>query len=151
MGLRYPISKVTQRRSEVWRMIILGACYALRNLIGITCSKYIHTVVQCDSLLTCLRHCDSRVRTNIWDGHVDFVVTAGSWPAFCYSKAERYSPTDIEKGLFRGELLVKVSLVTCSSLVLWYSNLLDLQIYFPVTFVTYWRLCCWVPPWTFEL
>ena len=35
--------------------------------------------------------------------------------------------------------------------MLWYSDLLGFQIYFSVTFITYWQLCNWVSQWTFKL
>lgn len=50
-----------------------------------------------------------RVRIKIRNGDPEFAVTNDSWPAFCYPHARQCSSQDIEKGLFRGELLVKVN------------------------------------------
>ena len=49
-----------------------------------------------------------RVRIKIRDGHSNFSVTNTSWPAFCYPNSKQCSSQDIEKGLFRGQFLVKV-------------------------------------------
>ena len=47
------------------------------------------------------------VRTQIRDGHPDFIVTADSWPAFLYPNA-RGNVDNIELGLFRSAILLKV-------------------------------------------
>ena len=48
------------------------------------------------------------VRTNIQEGHIDYAVTAQSWPAFSYMGFSCHV-NDIEQGFFRSPLLVKVS------------------------------------------
>jgi hypothetical protein len=52
---------------------------------------------------------DSIVRTNIRDGHINFLVTAQSWPLFVYA-GYTCDINDIEKGLFRSAMLLKVYL-----------------------------------------
>jgi hypothetical protein len=47
------------------------------------------------------------VRQKIRDGDPDFMVTASSWPIFLYAKYQS-DPNNIEKGLFRSTLLLKV-------------------------------------------
>lgn len=47
------------------------------------------------------------VRRNIREGHDDFLVAADSWPTFCYAQ-HVCNVADIEFGLFRGPLLLKV-------------------------------------------
>jgi hypothetical protein len=47
------------------------------------------------------------VRSLIREGHPDFVVTANSWPAFLYPKAN-CDIHNIEQGLFRSAILLKV-------------------------------------------
>jgi len=49
---------------------------------------------------------DMVIRTHIRDGHNDYVITARSWPAFCYAGLS-CDAKDVEKGLFRSALLVK--------------------------------------------
>ena len=43
---------------------------------------------------------------NILNFHPNFLITAESWPAFLYPGGQ-FNPND--KGLFKGEILVKVS------------------------------------------
>ena len=50
-----------------------------------------------------------RHKQNIRDFHPDFLVTANSWPLFLYVNG-KYNPNYPIHGLFKGELLVKVSL-----------------------------------------
>lgn len=47
------------------------------------------------------------VRQNIRDGHPDFPVTGDGWPSFLYPGAKG-DVNDVEKGLFRSAILVKV-------------------------------------------
>jgi hypothetical protein len=47
------------------------------------------------------------VQTHIRDGHPDYIVTADSWPAFLYPKGKG-DILDVEKGLFRSAILLKV-------------------------------------------
>lgn len=49
------------------------------------------------------------VRANIRNGHIDFDVTAQSMPNFLYA-GYKCDPEDVEKGLFKSEMLVKVCL-----------------------------------------
>jgi hypothetical protein len=52
-------------------------------------------------------HVSCSVRNNIRDGHIDYAVTADSWPNFCYANFV-CDTNDIEKGLWKSTLLVKV-------------------------------------------
>jgi hypothetical protein len=52
----------------------------------------------------------NRVRAGIRDGHGDYVVTGSSWPMFLYANLT-CNQDDLEKGLFKGSMLVKAS--TC--------------------------------------
>jgi hypothetical protein len=47
------------------------------------------------------------VRQQIRNGHPDFVITADFWPAFLYPVA--VASDDVEDGLFRSAILVKVA------------------------------------------
>jgi hypothetical protein len=47
------------------------------------------------------------VRAKIRNGDPDYPVTAQSWPLFLYA-GFAVNPNDIEQGLFRSSLLVKV-------------------------------------------
>jgi hypothetical protein len=49
----------------------------------------------------------SRVRAGIRDGHNNYCVTALSWPMFIYAGLT-CDQDNLEKGLFKGSLLVKV-------------------------------------------
>jgi hypothetical protein len=51
-------------------------------------------------------------RNHIREGHPDYMVTADSWPAFLYPKASG-DINNIEKGLFRSAILLKVYVVLC--------------------------------------
>lgn len=53
----------------------------------------------------------TRVRTQIRDGHQDFIVTADSWPAFLYPNTKG-NIDNIELGLFRSAILLKVRVCT---------------------------------------
>lgn len=48
-----------------------------------------------------------RVRQNIRDGHPNFIISEDSWPAFLYP-IDKYDPDNIEKGLFKSAILLKV-------------------------------------------
>lgn len=48
-----------------------------------------------------------RVRQNIRDGHPDFIISEDSWPSFLYP-AGKYDPDNLEKGLFKSAILLKV-------------------------------------------
>lgn len=48
-----------------------------------------------------------RIRQLICDGHPDFVVSEDSFPMFLYPYAT-YDPDNVEKGLFKSAILVKV-------------------------------------------
>ena len=64
-------------------------------------------------------HAMSSVRNHIREGHVDYSVTAHSWPNFCYLDFV-CDANDIEKGLWKSPLLVKVCTIKifgCSSLM----------------------------------
>lgn len=50
------------------------------------------------------------IRTFILDGNTDYTVTAQDWPAFCYAN-NNCNLDNIQDGLFRGPLLVKVCYV----------------------------------------
>lgn len=50
------------------------------------------------------------VRIGIRDGEFDYPVTANSWPMFCYAN-QTCDHQDLENGLFRGSLLVKVMVI----------------------------------------
>jgi hypothetical protein len=54
----------------------------------------------------------SSIRAKIRDGHPDYIVTAYSWPLFLYAGFKVHIE-DMERGLFRSELLVKVSVQLC--------------------------------------
>ena len=49
-----------------------------------------------------------RVRKNIRERHPQFLVTEDSWPKFLYDTQHTYDPDNIEKGLFRSTLLLRV-------------------------------------------
>ena len=49
----------------------------------------------------------SSIRTRIREGDIDYAVTAQSWPNFLYV-GYSCDPLDLEKGLFKSEILVKV-------------------------------------------
>jgi hypothetical protein len=53
-----------------------------------------------------------RVRNNIREGHPDYTVTADSWPSFLYPRAKG-DVNDIERGLFRSAILLKVRIILC--------------------------------------
>jgi len=58
------------------------------------------------------------VCANIRDGHIDYTVTAQSWPKFCYAGLS-CNTEDVEQGLFRSTLLVKVvGILPCTQLQL---------------------------------
>ena len=48
------------------------------------------------------------VRNRIREGHPDFIITADSWPAFLYPHG-RANENQVEDGLFKSAILVKVS------------------------------------------
>ena len=48
------------------------------------------------------------VRTHIREGNTNFAITAQSWPTFCYASCI-CDVDNIEKGLFRSSLLIKVN------------------------------------------
>ena len=62
----------------------------------------IHIVI----FIHCLTYLYS-VRSNIRDGHIHYSVTAQSWPTFCYADLV-CDTNDIEKGLWKSTLLIKV-------------------------------------------
>ena len=64
------------------------------------------SIVHLQVLLNNLR--PIRVRAGIRDGHDDYCVTASSWPMFLYMNLS-CDQENLEKGLFKGLLLVKVS------------------------------------------
>lgn len=47
------------------------------------------------------------MRQNIRNGHPDFIVSEDTWPAFLYPHAT-CDPEDVEKGLFKSAILLKV-------------------------------------------
>ena len=66
-------------------------------------------LIDCITIMHSISSVFKRVRIKIRDGHSNFAVTNTSWPAFCYPNSKQCSSQDIEKGLFRGELLIKVT------------------------------------------
>lgn len=48
-----------------------------------------------------------RIRQNIREGHPDFIISEDLWPAFLYPHG-KYDPNNIEVGLFKSALMVKV-------------------------------------------
>jgi hypothetical protein len=60
-----------------------------------------------------------RVRAGIRNGHNDYCVTASSWPIFLYANLT-CDQDDLEKGLFKGSLLVKVSAFVVDICILLY-------------------------------
>lgn len=86
-------------------MTIQAVYCAQPNTTGMIWSKYL---LIAKPLHAYFRLSSNRVRIKIRDGHSDFAVTNASWPSFCYPHNKQCSSQDIEKGLFRGELLVKV-------------------------------------------
>lgn len=51
---------------------------------------------------------DFRIRQKIRDGDDEYVVTGDSWPAFLFPHGKA-DPDNIEKGMFRSALLLKVT------------------------------------------
>lgn len=106
MGHQLQLSKQIPRTNEDWRTITLVACSVPENIPGTMRG------MQC---LATHNHCflyqsnSSSVRTRIREGDGNFTVTAQSWPNFCYAHCT-CDINDVEKGLFRGSLLVKVAL-----------------------------------------
>ena len=107
MGRLIRCSKPNQRMREALRTITLVDYFVLVNTIGMmqgeVTNPHISFYIR---RLTCL---DS-VRSNIRDGHIDYSVTAQSWPAFCYANSV-CDTNDIEKGLWKSTLLIKVQLL----------------------------------------
>jgi hypothetical protein len=58
----------------------------------------------------------SSVRAKIRDGHPDYAITAHSWPLFLYAGLQA-QVDDVEKGLFRSALLIKVCFFSTHKLV----------------------------------
>ena len=75
----------------------------LQNMIGRTRSKCFQ-MTSWFSKYTFNRH-----RDKIQDWHPDFLITANSWPCFLYEEG-RYNPNNPAIGLFKGSLLLHVSL-----------------------------------------
>lgn len=73
----------------------------LSNMTGTTPSKWLH--------LLCTYPADNvRVRKKVRERHPEFLVAEDSWPRFLYDTGYRYDPNNIEKGLFKSTLLLKV-------------------------------------------
>ena len=70
-------------------------------MIGVTPSKC--SVSHVPICLTIVR-----VWKNIREHHLQFLVTEDSWPKFLYNMGHKYDLDNIEKGLFRSTLLLKV-------------------------------------------
>ncbi|KAF8421736.1 hypothetical protein L210DRAFT_989996 [Boletus edulis BED1] len=51
---------------------------------------------------------DTEVRKNVCERHPQFLVTEDSWPRFLYDTEYRFDPDNIEMGLFKSTLLLKV-------------------------------------------
>ncbi|KIJ09901.1 hypothetical protein PAXINDRAFT_164339 [Paxillus involutus ATCC 200175] len=61
--------------------------------------------------------CLGEVKDKICDRDPTFLVTAHSWPLFLYQGYD-YNTTDVEKGLFRSSLMVKVGFSGSSSTII---------------------------------
>ena len=85
----------------VWSTTWQVAFSALSNMIGMTPSK--RSVSHAHMRLMIVR-----VRKNIRERHPQFLVTEDSWPKFLYDTQHTYDPDNIEKGLFRSTLLLRV-------------------------------------------
>jgi hypothetical protein len=83
--------------------ILVNSC-APANFLGTTRCKFL--IVPLQLLLSDLL--PIRVRAGIRDGRDDYCVTASSWPMFLYTNLS-CDQENLEKGLFKGSLLVKVS------------------------------------------
>ena len=93
-----------QRTRGVWGMITQAIYFVQANLTG-TIQGELHN----NPLFpfTTEEHAMSSVRNHIREGHVNYSVTAHSWPNFCYLDFV-CDANDIEKGLWKSPLLVKV-------------------------------------------
>src|SRR5882762_2686077 len=92
--------------SEASPMIILVDSCAPANFLGMTRCKFFDC-----AFITISNLLPIRVRAGIRDGRDDYCVTASSWPMFLYANLS-CDQENLEKGLFKGSLLVKVSLFT---------------------------------------
>jgi hypothetical protein len=118
-------------------MSILGAFCAPVNTLGTTLSKLpILALHNYHSMV----HSRSRVRAGIRDGHNSYCVMASSWPMFLYAGLT-CDQDDLEKGLFKGSLLVKVStlLLYLDILVLIRKCVIGLQVRIYVPIICYCR------------
>lgn len=98
-----------ERRTNGGSGMITQAVYSVQvNLIGTTQGKLYNNLL---SRLSA-EHVTSSVRNNIREGHVDYPVMAHSWPNFCYLDFV-CDANDIEKGLWKSTLLVKVCMSYC--------------------------------------
>ena len=93
------------RLNNGWIMTIWVIYCAQPNTTGMIWSKYL---LIAKPLYAYFHLSSNRVQIKIRDGHSDFAVTNALWPSFCYPHNKQCSSQDIKKGLFRGELLVKV-------------------------------------------
>jgi hypothetical protein len=80
----------------------------------------------------------NRECAGIHDGHADYIVTASSWPMFLYANLT-CDQDDLEKGLFKGSMLVKASIPTsCIDALLSADMITGLQINIYVSILRYW-------------
>lgn len=77
--------------------------------------------------------CHYSVRKNIREGHPEFVITADSWPAFLYPHAGSHNNGDVEQGLFRSAILLKVYQYPALQILLLTMSTSGLQIHLHIT------------------
>lgn len=120
------------------------------SVLSITTGKTISTPNLTQQYLKidwCL-FCTYSIRKKIRDGHPEFVVTAESWPAFLYPHARGHNDGNVEHGLFRSAILLKVCNVYFGIQVGINNCILGLQIYFYVANICaghWFREGCWRP------
>jgi hypothetical protein len=88
-------------------MSIQGVFCAQANILGMIQRGFSVSLYRCYSLVNSW----NRVRAGIRDGHGDYLVTASSWPMFLYANLT-CDQDDLEKGLFKGSMLVTASILT---------------------------------------
>ena len=119
-------------QTAAWTMTSLDIFFVLLSVTETTQSKWLHFIHSpCWQMV--------RVRKNICEHHPDFLVTDVSWPRFLYDMGCQYDSNNIEKGLFKSILLLKVSIPTtsveipidCGLDVAWTSDL-QVDFYFPI-------------------
>ncbi|KAH0825793.1 hypothetical protein J3R83DRAFT_8848 [Lanmaoa asiatica] len=83
------------------RMTPLPGSSALSNMTGTALSEFFISLLPLHPLTRSPRH-----RNKIRDWHLDFLVTANSWPHFLYEN-NHYDSSEPAKGLFKGSILLK--------------------------------------------